>query len=101
MTLPGVLTMTLSMALIVPFVGAQETKDFSRIARLSYVEGHVSFQHSEEADWTAASINLALQSGDRIYTGEDGRAEIEFDDGSVLRLAEKADIEILSLKDDF
>jgi hypothetical protein len=70
------------------------------IARLSLIEGHVSFQHVGEVDWNAASINLALQPGDRIYTGQDGRAEIQFDDGSVLRLAEQADVEILALKED-
>ena len=71
-----------------------------RFARLSYMEGHVSFQHTGDVEWAAASINLGLQPGDRIYTGEDGRAEIEFDDGSVLRLAEKTDVEVLALKED-
>ncbi len=71
-----------------------------RIARISYLDGHVSFQHPNEVDWTAASINMALQPGDRIYTGEDGRAEIEIDDGSVMHLAEKTDIEVLALSDD-
>src|SRR5215510_14444371 len=89
MRFPRVWVMTLSLALTTSLAEAQETKEFSRIARLSYVEGHVSFQYSNAVDCTAASINLALQSGDRIYTGDDGRAEIEFDDGSVLRLAEK------------
>ena len=72
----------------------------SRIARLSYLEGHVSFQHAKDVDWSAASINTPLQPADRIYTGEDGRAEIQFDEGSVLRLAEKTDVEILSLSED-
>jgi hypothetical protein len=79
---------------------AAEGDDYFRIARLSYLDGHVSFQHSGEVDWTAASINLPLQPGDRVYTGNDGRAEIEFDDGSVYRLAEKTDIELLSLRED-
>ncbi len=74
--------------------------DYARIARLSFIEGHVSFQHPNEVDWTDASINLALQPGDRIYSGNDGRAEIEFDEGSVLRLAEKTDIELVSMNED-
>jgi hypothetical protein len=101
MNLATFLVLTLSVVLAAPSAEAQDMKNFSRIVRLSYVEGHVSFQHSSDVDWTAASVNLALQAGDRIYTGEDGRAEIEFDDGSVLRLAEKSDVEILALKDDF
>jgi ferric-dicitrate binding protein FerR (iron transport regulator) len=70
-----------------------------RIARLSYLEGHVSFQHAGEVDWNAASVNLALQAADRIYTGSDGRAEVQFDEGSVLRLAENTDVEILALRE--
>ncbi len=73
--------------------------DYARIARLSFTEGHVSFQHPNAVDWTAASINLALQPGDRVYTGDDGRAEIEFDEGSVLRLAEKTDVQIVSMNE--
>src|SRR5881296_2942854 len=80
--------------------GLASSKYDSRIARLSLIEGHVSFQHSQEVEWSAASINMALQPADRIYTGEDGRAEIQFDDGSVMRLAAKTDIEILSLTDE-
>jgi hypothetical protein len=73
--------------------------NYARIARLSYLEGGVSFQHANDADWAAASINMPLQEGDRIYTGYQGKAEIQLDDGSVFRLAENTDAEILSLED--
>ena len=82
----------------VALTAAQDSQDF-RIARISYLEGRVSFQHGNQLDWAAASINMPLQPGDRIYTGEDGRAEIEFDDGSVLRMAERADVEVLTLRE--
>lgn len=82
------------------FVVTAQSKDYFRIARLSYLEGKVSFQHTDEVEWTAASINMSLQPGDRIYTSDNGRAEIEFDDGSVLRLAEKTDIEILTMREE-
>ncbi|HTY60648.1 MAG TPA: DUF6600 domain-containing protein [Acidobacteriota bacterium] len=74
--------------------------DYMRLARLSYIDGNVSCQHTGDVDWSAASVNLPLEPGDRIYTGNDGRAEIEFDDGSILRLAHGTDIEILSLRED-
>jgi hypothetical protein len=77
-----------------------EDDNYIRVTRLSYLEGHVSYQHSSDVDWSAASINFPLEPGDRIYTGQDGRAEMQFDDGSVCRLAENTDLEILSLKDD-
>jgi hypothetical protein len=77
-----------------------EKDDYARIARISYIEGNVSFQHAGDVDWSALSINVPLQPGDRIYTGKGGRAEIEFDEGSILRLAEETDIEVLSSKED-
>ncbi len=78
---------------------ADTQSDYYRIARISYIAGHVSFQHAGDVEWSAASINFPLQPGDRIYTSTDGRVEIEFDDGSVYRLAEKTDVEILSMRD--
>ena len=81
-------------------MGRPERQEYTRLARLSYIEGNVSYQHAADVDWSAASMNLPLEPGDRIYTGHDGRAEIEFDDGSVYRLARNTDIEILSLKEE-
>ncbi len=87
-------------AMVIASAAGVASDEYNRIARVSHLDGHVSFQHPGEVDWTAASINMALQPGDRLYTGEDGRIEIEIDDGSVLHLAEKTDLEFLSLNDD-
>jgi hypothetical protein len=90
----------LSAFLASPAAGEEPgADDYVRIARLSYITGHVSFQHASDVDWSAASINLPVLPEDRIYTGADGRAEIEFDDGSVYRLAENTDVEVLSLSE--
>jgi hypothetical protein len=87
-----------SLACVVAWARPQD--EYTRIARVSYIEGHASFQHTSDVDWTAASVNLPLEPGDRIYTGLDGRVEIQFDDGSVCRLAENTDLEILSLREE-
>ncbi len=76
-----------------------EDSEYMRIARLSFIEGQASFLHAPDVDWSAASINMPLEPGDRIYTGRSGRAEIEFDEGSTLRLAENTDVEILALSE--
>jgi hypothetical protein len=73
---------------------------YLRLTRISYIEGDVSYQRSPEVDWSAASINMPMEPGDRIYTGPNGRIEIEFEDNTVLRLAENTDVEFLSLNDD-
>jgi hypothetical protein len=77
-----------------------ESNDDNRLARISYLEGQVSFMHPKDVDWTAASVNMPLQPLDRVYTGTDGRLEIEFDEGSVIRLAERTDLEVLALNED-
>jgi hypothetical protein len=92
----------LSVSLIALAASAYAEDDsYMRLVRLSYLEGNVSYQHSSDVDWSEASINFPLEPGDRIYTGQNGRAEMQFDDGSVCRLAENTDFEILSLKEDF
>lgn len=77
-----------------------QNETYTRLARLSYLEGRVSFQHGSDVDWSEASVNLPLEPGDRIYTGNDGKAEIEFDDGSTFRMAGNSDAEILSLREE-
>jgi hypothetical protein len=95
------LSIVLSASLTVLAASAYaEDNSYMRLARLSYLEGHVSYQHSSDVDWSAASVNFPLEPGDRLYTGQDGRAEIQFDDGSIFRLAENTDLEVLSLKDE-
>jgi len=66
-----------------------------RIARLSFTQGDVQFQSPGE-DWQSASINLPLQQGFRLATTE-GRAEIQFESGMILRLAENSILEFTAL----
>jgi hypothetical protein len=67
----------------------------ARIARLSFAEGDVQFQRADE-DWQAASVNLPIQQGFRLAT-TDGRAEVQFESGLVLRLAENSILEFTQL----
>jgi len=80
---------------------AQNGDSYIQLTRISMIEGNVSYQRVPDEEWAAASVNLPLEPGDRIYTGRGGRAEIEFEEGSVLRLAENTDIEFLALDEDF
>jgi hypothetical protein len=70
----------------------------SRVARLSYLSGSVSFQPGDVDDWTAASLNYPLTSGDRLWTDEDSRAELQIG-SSVLRLASSTSFSFLNLDD--
>ena len=73
----------------------QPTTINSRIARLSFTQGDVQIQRPDE-DWQTASINLPLQQGFRLAT-TDGRAEIQFESGVILRLAEDSILEFTEL----
>src|SRR5262245_32949375 len=49
----------------------------ARVARLSFIEGDVSFLREGDTEWAEAVINLPLLAGDQIYCGAGARAEIQ------------------------
>src|ERR1700719_1888913 len=59
----------------------------ARIVRLSEVQGTVQIDRATGDGFDKAFINLPVIEGSRLKTGKDGRAEVEFEDGSALRLA--------------
>lgn len=65
--------------------GSQQPRQ--RIVRLSDVEGGVRVLSGGATEFDQAYQNMPLTEGTRIETGDDGRAEIEFEDGSLVRLA--------------
>jgi len=58
-----------------------------RIVRLSAVQGHVQIDRATGQGFEKAFINLPITQGAQIRTGEDGFAEVEFEDASTLRIA--------------
>jgi hypothetical protein len=58
----------------------------TRAARLTYMQGTVTVSEADNPTGVPAQMNLPLLSGVQIATGDDGQAEIEFEDGSVVRL---------------
>jgi len=70
----------------------------ARIARLSYREGDVGLLPAGEKDWGDASLNRPLTTGDRLSTGQSGRAELQLDSG-MLRIADDSNFGFLTLND--
>ncbi len=68
-----------------------------RAVRLSFVEGSVQITHRSSQDFEKAMINLPMTQGSRLRTSEDGRAEVEFEDGSTIRLAPNSSIDFPEL----
>src|SRR5690348_6981502 len=54
-----------------------------RVARLAYLSGQVQFAPAGEDDWGSVEINRPMVIGDRLLTGDDGRAALELGDASV------------------
>jgi uncharacterized protein DUF6600/FecR-like protein len=69
----------------------------ARIVRLSEVQGTVQIERAPGSGFDRAFMNLPVIEGTKIKTGKDGRAEIEFEDGSALRLAPGSEIDFASL----
>ena len=70
----------------------------SRVARLNYMDGSVSFQPGGENDWVTAVLNRPLVTGDNLWADEDSRAEVHIG-STALRLAAKTGITLLDVSD--
>ena len=80
---------------------AQRPVTYPQIVRLSYVEGDVRISRGKPAEkedakanqaptgWEQAVANLPLEQGYSLVTGK-GRAEIEFEDASIIYLADNS-----------
>jgi hypothetical protein len=69
----------------------------ARIVRLSEVQGKVQIDRVAGNGFDKAFINLPVIEGSRVKTGKDGRAEVEFEDGSALRLAPDSEVGFIRL----
>src|SRR5271169_6756419 len=49
----------------------------SRVARISYVDGSVSMQPGGTGEWGTAALNRPVTIGDKIWTDQDSRAELQ------------------------
>jgi hypothetical protein len=70
----------------------------SRVARLSYLKGAVSFVPAGENDWVEAQMNRPLITGDKLWTDNGGRAELEIGSAAV-RMDQQSSFDFLNLDD--
>ena len=70
----------------------------TRVARLGYVTGPVSFSPAGENDWVQASVNRPLTIGDRLWVDDGARAEIQFG-GAIVRINADSAVSLLNLDD--
>ena len=89
--------------LLVPGLRADDDGDgtahqAARAVRLSYVEGDVHLFQGNQPLTDQALANTPLFEGARVETGNDGRAEIQFEDGSVARISPQSSLTITALR---
>ena len=67
-------------------------------ARLSHVDGSVQVLQGDQTAFEQAVANMPLAEGSRVQTGEDGRAEVQFENGSVARLTPKSSMTLSQIE---
>jgi len=74
-----------------------QTYSHARVVRLSFVEGNVTVQRPDIAEWTEAPMNTPIQEGFKLSTAEGSFAEVEFENGSTVRLGQLSLLEFTQL----
>jgi hypothetical protein len=69
----------------------------ARIVRLSDVQGSVQIDKNSGLGFESAFANLPITQGTQLRAGDNGRAEIEFEDGSTLRVAPNTTVRFSTL----
>jgi hypothetical protein len=103
------LTLVASLILVSPQDAAAQDQDPAqaqaqvvdaptRVARLNYVQGSVSFQPGGEQDWLEADINRPLTTGDNLWADKESRGEVHIGATSI-RLSSETGISFLNLDD--
>ncbi|MGA8223668.1 MAG: FecR family protein [Candidatus Acidiferrales bacterium] len=80
----------------VPTSAASDGYSYARIVRLSFVSGDVQIIRSDEAKWEPALMNMPIQQGMAVGTN-DGRAEIEFENGGAIWLGANSVLQFTEL----
>jgi len=84
--------------LAVPALWADGPAPGTRAVRLSSVDGQVQISQGNHVIAAQAVANTPLFEGTQVVTADDGRAEIQFEDGSVARLSPNSSLAIPVLR---
>src|SRR5688572_27633444 len=88
-----------AMGALAPARAQDDADDQKRgVARISVINGEVSVRRGDSGDWVAAVVNAPLMTEDRISTGANSRAEVQFDAANVLRIGASAEVRLTQLE---
>ena len=69
----------------------------ARAIRLSYIDGQVKLSQGSQVLADQAVVNTPLFEGTQLTTGDSGKAEIQFEDGSVARISPDSSLTLTAL----
>ena len=67
------------------------------VARVSLMHGDVSTQRGDSGDWSAATLNQPVMTGDKVSTGDNARTELQLDFANTLRLGPNSKANVANL----
>jgi len=83
---------------VVSFLAVSAAADsHARIVRLSFVEGNVQMDQRDGRGLQKAFLNMPIGQGTLLITRDEGRAEVEFENGSTIRVAHDSQIQFQQL----
>jgi hypothetical protein len=94
----GTVTLAAATVLLLPVALADDAAQAVSAARLSSVDGQVQISQGNQVIADQAVANAPLFEGARVTTADDGRTEIQFDDGSVARLSPNSSLTLTVLR---
>jgi|HubBroStandDraft_5_1064220.scaffolds.fasta_scaffold05287_3 hypothetical protein len=96
----GILLFVLAALLVPSALRAQDDYQDppSRVARLSYIGGNVSFQPAGTDDWIQATWNRPVTTGDQLWSDSGARAALHIGSASIV-LSENTGFSFLNLTD--
>jgi len=78
---------------------ADEDDPPSRVARLAYTHGNVSFNPAGTDDWVSAIVNRPMTTGDKLWSDDRSRAELHLGFATI-RLSDHTGFSFLNLTDE-
>ena len=94
----GVAALAVGAAMLAQTAAAEDAGPPARAVRLSNVDGTVHVSQGGQMLADTAIANVPLFEGTQIVTGDDGRAEIQFEDGSMARISPNSSLTLKVLR---
>ena len=98
--LMSLISVALAVYLFAPQRAAADEDDPpSRVARLAFMRGNVSFNPAGTDDWVTAVVNRPMTTGDKLWSDDGSRAELHLGSATI-RLSDHTGFSFLNLADE-